>query len=258
MLKKLISYPLTIDLDIDDPQTTIKRRAIIKNKSFLTKIYKEWYEWIVQELPHGDGLILELGSGAGFLDEYISGLITSEVFFCPIVKIVLDGCRMPFADQSLKAIVMIDVFHHLPDSRAFLYEAQRCLQAGGRLIMIEPWVTPWSRIIYKYFHHEPFDPQEKEWCFSPTGPLSGANSALPWIVFERDRYIFEKEFCWLSKNHITIEMPFRYLLSGGISLRSLMPGFSFGLWKRLESFLNPWNEKMGMFAKIVLSKADQR
>ncbi len=35
--------------------------------------------------------------------------------------------------------------------------------------MIEPWVTPWSRIIYKYLHHEPFDPHETEWCFPPTG-----------------------------------------------------------------------------------------
>lgn len=248
----IFKHPLTGNLELDDPQTTILRKKIIQQKSFLKKIYEEWYEWIVTELPEGDGPVLELGSGAGFLDEYISGLITSEVFFCPIVKIVLDGCKMPFADLSLKTIVLIDVLHHLPDSEAFLYEAQRCLRVGGRLIMIEPWVTPWSRIIYKYLHHEPFDPQTKYWSFPSTGPLSDANSALPWIIFNRDRIYFERTFPRLDLSEIIVEMPFRYLISGGISMISFMPGHSFGLWKKIEHYLSPLNSKLGMFAKIIL------
>jgi hypothetical protein len=47
-------------------------------------------------------------------------------------------------------------------------------------------------------------------------------------------------------------MPFRYLLSGGISLRSLMLGFTFNFWRGLENRLDPWMNNLGMFAKIVI------
>jgi len=44
-------------------------------------------------------------------------------------------------------------------------------------------------------------------------------------------------------------MPLKYLLSGGVSMRSLMPGIPFGLWGKIESFLEPWNKKFGMLCK---------
>ena len=49
-------------------------------------------------------------------------------------------------------------------------------------------------------------------------------------------------------------MPFRYLLSGGVSLRSLVPGWSFALWRNLENLLRPWMKSLAMFALIVLVK----
>ena len=60
--------------------------------------------------------------------------------------------------------------------------------------MIEPWVTPWSRLIYTKLHHEPFNPESEKWDFPSSGPLSGANGALPWIVFCRDRHLFEERY----------------------------------------------------------------
>ena len=33
-------------------------------------------------------------------------------------------------------------------------EAGRVLQQGGRLAMIEPWITPLSFLLYRYLHHE--------------------------------------------------------------------------------------------------------
>jgi hypothetical protein len=32
-------------------------------------------------------------------------------------------------------------------------------------------------------------------------------------------------------------MPFRYLVSGGVSMRSFMPGWSFSFWRGLENML---------------------
>ncbi|UCC39551.1 MAG: class I SAM-dependent methyltransferase [Candidatus Aminicenantes bacterium] len=254
MLKSLLAHPLTRGLDIDDPHTTALRRKIIQKKNFLRKIYEEWYKTICEALPKGNKPILELGSGAGFLGDFIPNLITSDVFDCPDIMVVLDGCQLPFGDESLSAIVMTDVFHHMQHSKRFFAEASRCVKKGGTIIMIEPWVTPWSRLVYSKLHHEPFQPKATDWELPQSGPLSGANSALPWIIFERDRTKFEKKYPEWQIQEIKTCMPFRYLVSGGVSLKSFMPGWTFGLWRYLENYLQPWMKAWAMFAKIKLVK----
>ena len=117
--------------------------------------------------------------------------------------------------------------------------------------MIEPWVNPWSRLIYAHLHHEPFDPLVAEWEFPPTGPLSGANGAMPWILFRRDRGRFESEFPQWRIRSFRPMMPLRYLLSGGVSMRNLSPGgldYAVGAAEALCPCL-------GMFACVVLERA---
>lgn len=254
MLTQWLAHPLTRGLNIDDPQTTARRCQIIQTKPFLRRLYEDWYRALAAQLPSGEGPVLELGSGGGFLNAWIPSLITSEIFPCPGVARVVDAQQMPFADASLRAIVMIDVLHHVPKLRLFFAEARRCLQEGGAVVMIEPWVTPWARWVYTHLHHEPFDPAAATWEIPSTGPLSGANGALPWIVFMRDRDRFVSEFPEFAIKRIEPIMPLRYLLSGGVSLRSLMPGWSYGAWRRVETWLRPWNDALAMFALIVLVK----
>jgi SAM-dependent methyltransferase len=253
-LKKLLAHPDTRDLTLDDPRTTQRRRGIIQRNRFLWRIYDEWYRLISASIPHGAGSVLELGSGAGFLAQYIPGLITSEVFLCSDIQLVLDGRRLPFSSGSLKAIAMVDVLHHVPDNRAFFTEAQRCLRSGGSVVMIEPWVSTWSRQIYTRLHHEPFDPEAPDWSFEGAGPLSGANQALPWIIFQRDRSAFESDFRELEINAVRPFMPFRYLVSGGVSMRQLMPEATFNLWRKLECWLCTWPHYWSMFALIHLKR----
>src|SRR5579872_405169 len=133
-IKRLLAHPDTGDLSIDDPRTTERRRSIIQENRFLWRIYDEWYRLISACIPEGPGGVFELGSGGGFLGDYIPGLITSEVFRCPNVRLLVDARRLPFSSGSLKAIAMIDVFHHIPDNRSFLAEAQRCLRSGGHIV----------------------------------------------------------------------------------------------------------------------------
>lgn len=255
MLKYLLSHPLTREIDIDDPQTTWLRRKIIKEKPFLRKIYEDWYRRVSRAVPDGPEPVLEIGAGAGFLGAYIPGLITSEVFRCPHIDVVLDAARLPFGDNSLRAVVMTNVLHHLPRPRSFFAEAARCVRPGGVMAMVEPWVSPWSTFIYRYLHHEPFRPESPEWEFPRTGPLSGANGALPWIIFERDRQTFEREFPEWQIESVVPFMPFRYLVSGGVSLRSLMPGSAFPLFHNLEQRMRPFMKAWAMFAEIRLRRS---
>ena len=254
LLQRILAHPLTRGLDIDDPRTTALRRRIIQEKPFLRRIYEEWYGLLRDALPWGSQPALELGSGAGFAKEAIPNLITSEIFATPGVDLVLDGQQLPLPPGSLRGIVMSDVLHHLPQVRRFFAEAARCVRPGGAVAMIEPWVTPWSSLIYTRLHHEPFVPEAAEWHFPASGPLSAANGALPWIIFQRDRQSFERQFPQLRVERIQPLMPLRYLLSGGVSMRGLMPGVTFGLWRYLEAMLLSTGADLAMFALIVLRR----
>ena len=145
---------------------------------------------------------------------------------------------------------MVDVFHHLPHSDRFLREAARCVKPGGLLVMIEPWNTNFSRVIYQFLHHEPFVTDSSDWKIPIGGPLLKANSALPWIVFERDRLRFEREYPEWCLRKIHLHTPFRYLLSGGVSMRGSMPEF-FRFWRKIEDRLGRLNY-LAMFATIEL------
>jgi len=253
-LKRWLEHPLTRGLDLDDPRTTHLRRRILTGKPFLRRIYEEWYAALAASLPPGDGLVLELGSGAGFLADFVPGLVRSEVFYTPGVDAVLDGLALPFASGSLRGIAMTNVLHHLPRPLRFFAEAARCVRPGGVVTMVEPWVTPWSRLVYTRLHHEPFDPAAAAWELPGGGPLSGANGALPWILFARDRERFERAAPEWRIGSIQPVMPFRYLVSGGVSLRGLMPAASFPAWRGLERALAPLSARLAMFAQVVLER----
>jgi len=254
-VKKLLAHPATRDLPLDDPRTTEIRRAVIQQNRFLWRVYDEWYRMIADRIPEGPGRVLEIGSGGGFLDRYVPGLLTSEVFLIRDVRLVLDARRLPFASASLKAITMVDVLHHVPDVAAFLREAQRCLRREGVVIMVEPWLSAWSRLIYTRLHHEPFNPEAKDWVIPETGPLSGANGALPWIIFERDRRRFQAEFPNLNLAMVRPFMPFRYLVSGGVSMRQLMPQALFKPWRMIDGAFEAWPRSWPMFALIQLVRS---
>ena len=90
---------------------------------------------------------------------------------------------------------------------------------------------------------------------SLNAPLSAANMALPWIMFVRDRDRFEREFPEFRILSIRPFMPLRYLLSGGVSVRSLVPASTFGLWRAIENALDSWRDRLGMFAQVRIEDA---
>lgn len=241
--------------DLDAPSTTLQHRNIILRKAFLKKLYQDWYNSIVK-LTEGlpEGKIVEIGSGGGFIKDIAPRIITSDVLPFPHCDMTFPGEAMPFKDNELAAIVMIDVLHHIPDCSSFFLEAQRVLKPGGKIIMIEPANTAFSRFIFQNFHHESFIPDAADWKFPSSGPLSGANGALPWIVFSRDYETFKSHFSLLSKQSLKLHTPFAYLISGGLTFKSLLPGFLFSAFRFFEFLLSPFYRWIAMFQTIVVVK----
>jgi len=252
-LSNLLAHPLTKGMALDDPGTTALRARIIKEKRFLRQIYVAWYRLLLDAVPAGEGAVLEIGCGGGFLKEVEPAIIASDVFPTPSADIVLDARFLPFRKDSLKAVLMVDVLHHVTDPAAFLREAARCVRPGGACLMIEPWNTSWARWVYRHLHHEPFEP-EGGWNIPESGPLSGANGALPWIVFERDRAIFRQRFPEWRVPRIVPLMPFVYLASGGVSRRSLLPHWAYKVIRGVEQRVPGLDRMAGMFALIALHK----
>jgi SAM-dependent methyltransferase len=255
-VRRLLGEPGTAGLDIDDAETTSRRRALIKSKHFLWRLYGEWYDLIAAETPPTAGSLLEIGSGGGFIASAIPGVITSDVLQLSGVDVVLDAAALPFCDGSLRGVVMTNVLHHLPNVRQFFSEVARCTKPGSVLVMVEPWVTRWSRWVYGSLHHEPFDPEAIMWSRTAGKPLSEANGALPWIVFERDRHQFARDFPLLQLVSIRPIMPLRYLLSGGVSMRPLTPAWTFAFWRGIDRCLIRLFPGTAMFAVIVVRRIE--
>jgi len=241
--------------DLDAHSTTALHSKIIQKKPYLRKLYVEYYNQFKKSIS-GDikaKVVVELGSGGGFIKEIIPNAITSDITNLENISIQFSGLKIPFQCHTVDAFVMFDVLHHISDVRSFFRELNRCLKIGGKIIMIEPANTLWSSFIYKNFHHEPFD-LSGGWGFKKDGRLSSANGAIPWIVFCRDKQRFEKEFPSMKILKLKMHTPFRYLISGGLSIKQLLPSFTYNIIKGLEFMLTPLNSFLGMFMTVELEK----
>ena len=198
---------------------------------------------------------MEIGSGGGFLDQFIPGLIKTDVVELPFIDKVCEAERLPFPDRSTGALVMVNVLHHVGDVDAFLHEATRVLVPGGVVAMIEPYVSSFSRLIYRYIHHEPFDPNAVDWRLPPSGRLSGGNDALPWIVFVRDRARFERDYPALRIESLRPHSPLSHLLSGGVTTRPLAPLWAIRSLARMEASGSWAMPRLGVFFTVTLRRS---
>jgi len=242
---------------LDSHSRVSEIRAQIENKPSLKCLYQEIYKKYTECLSRcpNSGLALELGSGAGFAKQMVPELITSDILPYEGVDQVVDATQLPFEDQSIRFIGMVNVFHHIPDTERFLQEAQRCLLPGGCLFIVDQHPGYISTPILRFIHHEPFDARVKGWRFESSGPLSGANGALAWIVFVRDRNKFQQLFPKLRLVRYSPHTPLRYWLSGGLKPWNLLPSMAFQCATRMDRILTRISPSLGSFVDIEVVKA---
>lgn len=244
---------------LDSSERESELRDRIQNKAGIRQFYLDIYEkyrLLIARSPQ-NGKVLELGSGGGFTRNVLPEIITSDVIPYSGIDRVIDATQLPFQTSELSAIVMTNVLHHLSQSELFFKEASRCLQPQGRILIIDQypgWISKW---IYQYFHHEDYDDQTQNWDFNSTGPLSGANGALAFLIFERDREKFKRLFPELEIARFEPHTALAYWVFGGLKRWTLLPGFFYGWIKKLDRFLCWISPRWSSFVDIELVKKEQ-
>ena len=134
------------------------------------------------------------------------------------------------------------MLHHIERPRRFLAEAERVLKPGGRIILVEPAITPVSGLFYRHFHPEPVMMAADPLADGPLDPNRepfDANQAVPTLLFGRHRKRFEQMFPGLRTIRFSRLSLLAYPLSGGFRPWCLVPTGSIGFLLRLEMAAAP-------------------
>lgn len=102
--------------------------------------------------------ILEIGAGAGTSSIFLAGHDISRTDLIDanpdLVRAGVDAHHLPDEDQIYDSVIGVHTLHHLLDPIQSLSEMIRVLKPQGRIILIEPYVSLFSFLIYKLFHQE--------------------------------------------------------------------------------------------------------
>ncbi len=237
------------------------QRRVWENKPVLRKLYHHWYASVVASLAPLSPVI-EIGAGSGNFKQYHPEVVATDIFKSgPWIDREVDAQDLPLATGEAGNLVAFDVLHHLQRPLDFLRGASFSLKAGGRLVLCEPALTPWSEFVYRRFHHEPLD-----WSWdlfgldgTPPEPDPGhtfANEAIPEILFWRER---RRTLGLLPDLKLVSARKFAFLLyplTGGFGYRSFVPAPGFEYLLKLENWImRPFaNWLTGMRMLVVLEK----
>lgn len=236
-----------------------EHRATWMQKPILREIYHDFYRRILAFSAPGKSL--EIGGGSGNLKEYSSDVISTDIVPNAWLDAAADAQALPFANAIFANVVMVDVLHHIERPIRFLAEALRVLRPGGRLLMVEPAITPVSWLSYRFFHPEPVvmtaDPLADGAAIQGREPFD-ANQAIPTLLFGRYRRRLEALFPALELIHFERFSFFAYPLSGGFRPWSLLPPGWGSRVIRMEDALAPMLGPLMAFRLLAVLEKQAR
>ena len=263
LFKKVRNYlqePRLIGVDPDSEEMLAIHSKVLYEKPMMRGVFAEFYDICItlDEKYFGDSKAkrIEIGAGVSFFKKNYPEIVSTDIKKAPNLDMVVDAQNMPFEDSSIRAIYGINCFHHFPDPDLFFKELERVLITGGGCILIDPYYGTIAKRFYKkIFEQETFDVTQKEWSNKNLGYMNGANQALSYIVFKRDLKLFLENY---SNLEIVVQKPLnnymRYLLSGGLNFRQILPSFFSPVIKFFEFLFIPFNSVFALHHIIVIRK----
>lgn len=258
----LLEPSLNNSFDIDGQERLVLHKAILERKRMLREVFAEFHALFRQletRFITGQGLSVEIGAGVAMMRNSYPEILATDLVPAPYLDRTINAESMDFEDESVRVIFGQNCFHHFPHPDRFFDELNRVLTPGGGVILLEPYYGPLASFIFKrLFHTEGFDCDYPSWETPSAGPMNGANQALSYIVFVRDRLEFEKKHRSLAIVHIQLADNYlKYLLSGGLNFRQLLPNFFTPMVSFLEKILSPFNRGLALHHIIVLRKISE-
>lgn len=229
------------------------QREIWRKKPVLRHIYSDFYDRILRNAV--TGLTLEIGGGSGNLKEFVPEAISTDLVPSPWLDAAVDAQQLPFAGECFDNIVLVDVLHHIEAPVRFFREASRVLKPGGKLLMVEPAITPVSGWFYRRFHPEPVKMMEDPLHDPVPDPARApfdANQAIPTLLFGKHRQRFEREFPELGVERRELFSLFVYPLSGGFRAWSFVPAWAVKPLLTLEMRVSCWLSPLFAFRMLIV------
>lgn len=258
-IKDFLIHPKIKDLDVNSSEIVEVSRDIIHSKRMFKEVISEFYKkchHLDKKYFSQKGSKIEIGAGVSFIKDIYPEVITSDIKSTPHLEMEVDALNMPFDNESLSAVYGLNCFHHLPNPDMFFNELKRVLVKNGGCVLIDPYYGPLASFLYKrLFSDEIFDRKQPNWEDPGNEIMKGANQALSYIVFKRDFAIF-------NQNHPELEIVYqnpmnnyiRYLVSGGLNFKALLPNFMIPVLKAMEFILTPVNHFFALHHAIVIRK----
>lgn len=262
LLSRMVQYlaePDVVGCPMDGQERFEAHRCVLARKTLIRDVFVEFHR-VFRDLDarflSGSGHVIELGAGVYPVRETTPGVVATDVVAAPHLDRVLDAEAMELPDSCVRAFYLQNVFHHFPRPSRFFHELERTLLPGGGAIIIEPHAGPLAALLYpRLFNTERYDRMDPEWEAAATGPMTGANQALSHLIFDRDLERFVREHPTLEIVHRDVlDNWLRYLVSGGLNFRSLLPGSAGGTVRRVERMLRPLRNLLGLHRVIVLRR----
>lgn len=261
-LRSWLSEPRIRSVDVDSQALIDAQRGILAGKPMLRGVFQEFYDTCIaldRRYFSGQGWRIEIGAGASLFKYYHPEVISTDIKASPHLDEVVDALSMPYPAESVRAIFAINCFHHLPSPDRFFQELERVLVPGGGCVLIDPYFGPLARWVYpRLFATETFDMGQVDWqpaAGDPMGAMKGANQALSYVVLVRDRAIFRDRHPDLELVGMSPLPNYpRYLLSGGLNFRQLLPGATIGVLKVAERAMRPLARAFALHQVIVIRK----
>lgn len=258
-LRKLLAEPRLRGADVDSDRFVELHRQILLEKPVMLAVFREFYDAILEADERyftAPGARVELGAGSSLFRNFHPEVISTDIKFTGSLLAVVDAQALPFRRDAVRAYYGINCFHHFPDPSRFFNQLAVLLPPGGGCVLIEPYHGPVARMFYRrLFETERFDREQREWTSEGTGPMTGANQSLSYIVFTRDAAEFSRRF---PKLEVVKQLPMtnyaRYVLSGGLNFRALLPARMGGMVRTMERLLSPLAKWCALHHLIVLRK----
>lgn len=259
-IRTFLQEPRLKGVNPDSDEMLAIHSKVLYEKPMMREVFSEFYDMCIaldkKYFSDSKAKRVEIGAGVSFFKKKHPEILSTDIKNAENLDMVVDAQNMPFEDKSVRAIYGINCFHHFPNPNLFFNELERVLDTGCGCVLIEPYYgAVASRFYKKIFDTETFDMTQKEWVNESLGYMNGANQALSYIVFTRDKKKFEMLYPNLE---IVIQKPLynymRYLLSGGLNFRQIVPSVFSPVIKLFELVLRPFNTIFALHHVIVIRK----